>query len=136
MCGPTVASQPIVIRDTTLALPTERKVPVQRITWLDQERNSFRAGPIFEVGAEASTPFTHELVADDFRRSGNLVAELDPLSNVSYRVYQLRVIPSNRIFRFATGAMVALLVFAAAAAILALRRKALPELLEEETLRT
>lgn len=133
---PYSGSQPIVIRDTTLALPTERKVPVQRITWLDQERNSFRAGPIFEVGAEASTPFTHELVADDFRRSGNLVAELDPLSNVSYRVYQLRVIPSNRIFRFATGAMVALLVFAAAAAILALRRKALPELLEEETLRT
>jgi len=127
--------QPIIIRDTTLALPPGREVPVQRVTWLDPERNSFRAGPIFPAHIRASSPFVHELEADDFRRSGESGPDLDPLSNVSFRVYQLRTVPPNTLYRIATGALVILLVLAAAAALWAhSSRRKTDRRLEEETL--
>jgi len=114
--------QPIVIRDTTLAIPAGRQVPVQRVTWLDQKRNVFRAGPVFPVLVQASSLFTHELDTEDFRLSGGIVADLDPMSNVSYRVYQLRITPPSVFFRVATGALIALLLLAAGAAVMAVRR--------------
>ena len=130
---PYSGGQPIVIRDTTLAMPPGRKAPVQRITWLDQERNSFRAGPIFEVTVRASNLFVHELEAEDFRLSGSIAADLDPMSNISYRVYQLRISPSSLWFRIVTGALVGLLGLAAIAAILALRRRHRVDLTDQET---
>ena len=133
---PYSGGQPIVIRDTTLAMPPGRETPVQRITWLDQERNSFRAGPIFEVSVRASSLFVHELEAEDFRRSGGIAADLDPMSNISYRVYQLRVISSNRWFRVVTGALVGLLVLAAIAAILARRTRQHVDIADQETIVT
>jgi hypothetical protein len=128
--------QPIVIRDTTLSMPADRRAPVQRITWLDPDRNSFRAGPIFEVGVKASSLFVHELEAEDFRRSGGIAADLDPMSNVSYRVYQVRVTPSNTWFRIATGTLPGLLVLAAVAAVFALRRKPKTDIADQETVVT
>jgi hypothetical protein len=133
---PYSGGRPIVIRDTTLAMPTERRVPVQRITWLDPERNSFRAGPVFEVRVRASSLFAHELAAEDFRRSGGIAADLDPMSNVSYRVYQLRVTSSNVWFRIATGALVVLLALAAIAALLAARRRPPDDVASQETIVT
>jgi ABC-type phosphate/phosphonate transport system substrate-binding protein len=133
---PYSGGQPIVIRDTTLTMPPDREAPVQRITWIDPERNSFRAGPIFEVTVRASSLFVHELEAEDFRRSGGIAADLDPMSNISYRVYQLRVLPSNTWFRVATGALVALLTLAAVAAIFALRRRAEVDVADQETVVT
>jgi ABC-type phosphate/phosphonate transport system substrate-binding protein len=133
---PYSGGQPIVIRDTTLAMPPNRKAPVQRITWIDPERNSFRAGAIFEVTVRASNLFVHELEAEDFRRAGGIAADLDPMSNVSYRVYQLRILPSNTWFRIATGALVALLTLAAVAAILALRRRIEVDVADQETVVT
>ena len=109
---------------------------MQRITWLDPERNSFRAGPIFEVSVRASSLFVHELEAEDFRRAGGIAVDLDPMSNVSYRVYQLRVMPSNTWFRIATGALVGLLMLAAIAAILALRRRPEVDVADQETIVT
>jgi ABC-type phosphate/phosphonate transport system substrate-binding protein len=133
---PYSGGQPIVIRDTTLAMPVGQPAPVQRITWLDPARNSFRAGPIFEVMVRASTLFVHELEAEDFRRSGGIAADLDPLSNVSYRVYQLRFVPPNTWFRIATGALVILLALAAIAAVLALRRRSQADITDQETIIT
>jgi hypothetical protein len=133
---PYSGAQPIVIRDTTLAMPPGSKAPVQRITWLDPARNSFRAGPIFEVTVKASTLFVHELEAEDFRRAGGIAADLDPLSNVSYRVYQLRVTPSNVWFRVATGALVVLLALAALAAVLAARQRPGKDIHQQETIVT
>jgi hypothetical protein len=117
-------------------MPVGRKAPVQRITWIDPERNSFRAGPIFEVTVRASNLFVHELEAEDFRRSGGIAADLDPMSNVSYRVYQLRVMPSNTWFRIATGALVGLLTLAAIAAVFALRRRSNGDVADQETVVT
>jgi ABC-type phosphate/phosphonate transport system substrate-binding protein len=133
---PYSGGQPIVIRDTTLSMPPGSKAPVQRITWLDPARNSFRAGPIFNVTVRASSLFVHELDAEDFRRSGGFDADFDPMSNVSYRVYQLRMTTSNTWFRVATGALVGLLVLAAIAASLALRRKPTTEIADQETVVT
>jgi ABC-type phosphate/phosphonate transport system substrate-binding protein len=133
---PYSGTQPIVIRDTTLAMPAGSTTPVQRITWLDPARNSFRAGPIFEVTVKSSSLFVHELAAEDFRRSGGITADFDPMSNVSYRVYQLRVVPPNHWFRVATGALVGLLVLAAAAAVVALRRGVSNDLADQETIVT
>ena len=133
---PYSGGQPIVIRDTTLTMPVGRAAPVQRITWIDPERNSFRAGHIFEDRVRASNLFVHELEAEDFRRSGGLAADFDPMSNVSFRVYQLRVLPSNTWFRIATGAFVGLLTLAALAAILALRRRPEVDVANQETIVT
>lgn len=128
--------QPIIIRDTTLALPPGGVVPVQRITWLDPERNSFRAGPVFPAEVRSSSPFVHELEADDFRASGENGVDLDPLSNVSFRVYQLRSLPPNALHRIATGTLVGLLVLAAAASVWTLRarRKSEPRIDQETQL--
>jgi hypothetical protein len=133
---PYSGGQPIVIRDTTLSMPPGTQAPVQRITWLDPARNSFRAGPIFNVTVRASSLFVHELDAEDFRRSGGFDADFDPMSNVSYRVYQLRMTTSNTWFRVATAALVGLLVLAAIAASLALRRKPTTEIADQETVVT
>mgnify|MGYP001568857396 FL=1 len=133
---PYSGTQPIIIRDSTLALPADSEVPVQRVTWLDQDRNSFRAGPVFPVRIQRSTLFTHELDAEDFRISAGSEIDLDPMSNVSYRVYQLRTLPSGRIFRLATGALVALLALAAAAAVITLRRRSPDEIADQETMLT
>ncbi|MHC5051805.1 MAG: PhnD/SsuA/transferrin family substrate-binding protein, partial [Planctomycetota bacterium] len=82
---PYSGDQPIVIRDTTLPMDRGWKVPVQRITWLNPKRNSFRAGPVFDVTVRASSLFVHELEARDFRPSDGTAVEFDPMSNVSYR---------------------------------------------------
>ena len=115
--------QPIVIRDTTLALPAGTEVPVQRVTWIDPERNSFRAGPVFPARVRSSSLFVHELEGDDFRRAGEGAIDLDPMSNVAYRVYELRAVPPNTFHRAAMGALVVLLVLAAAAATVTVFRE-------------
>jgi ABC-type phosphate/phosphonate transport system substrate-binding protein len=127
--------QPRIIRDTTLALAPGAEVPVQQITWLDPERNSFRAGPGFSVRVRESSMFVHALEADDFLRAGAGAITLDPMSNVAYRVYQLRDEPPNNIHRVATGALLGLLLLAAVAAVMAVRGRRGPGFrLDGETL--
>ena len=75
-------------------------------------------------------------MAEDFRRSGGIAVDLDPMSNISYRVYQLRVMPSNTWFRIATGALVGLLTLAAIAAIRVLRRRPKADVANQETVVT
>jgi hypothetical protein len=58
------------------------------------------------------------------------------MSNVSYRVYQLRVTSSNVWFRIATGALVVLLALAAIAALLAARRRPPDDVASQETIVT
>ena len=67
---------------------------------------------------------------------GGIAADLDPMSNVSYRVYQLRVMPSNTWFRVATGALVVLLALAAIAAVFALRQRPEGDVADQETVVT
>lgn len=115
--------QPMLIRDNTVPLAVGSMVPVQKITWLNPEHHDYRAGPIFDATVEASSRYVHELKATDFWPAGGVAADFDPMSNVSYRAYQLRVKPDNTWFRVATGALVVLLILAAIAAVSALRRR-------------
>jgi ABC-type phosphate/phosphonate transport system substrate-binding protein len=118
--------RPRVIRDSTLALPAGTVAPTQRVTWLDLKRNSFRSGPVFPVRVTDSDVFTHELAGEDFWPAAGSSAELDPMSNVSYRVYMLRVLPSNLWFRIATGALIVFLALAAISAVVAFKRRQRP----------
>jgi len=45
------------------------------------------------------------------------------MSNVSYRVYQLRIVPPSLFYRIATAVLIALLTLAAGAAVIAVRRR-------------
>jgi ABC-type phosphate/phosphonate transport system substrate-binding protein len=127
--------QPMVIRDTTLALAPGAEVPIQRITWIDPERNSFRAGPLFSARVRESSMFVHEFEADDFLRVGMGAITLDPMSNLAFRVYETRQQPPNTMYRVATGALLGLLALAAAAAVAAVRkRRGSDRRFDEETL--
>ncbi|MHC4451296.1 MAG: hypothetical protein ACYS0E_14350, partial [Planctomycetota bacterium] len=125
--------QPVVIRDTTLPMPHGGKVPVRRIKWTNPEKNGFVGGPVFNVTVQTSSLYVHKLSVQDFRLSEGTATDFDPMSNVSYRVYQLRVVPENVWFRIATGALVGLLVAAAVAAVFALRRQQRERVAARET---
>lgn len=113
---------PIVIRDTAFAVPAGQTVKVQRVTWLDPERDKFRGGTVFKARIDRSDYYRYELNGDDLR-AGGLAQEPNPLSNESYRVL-LATPPRERwIFRALTLAMVALLSAAAAASAWTLWRR-------------
>jgi ABC-type phosphate/phosphonate transport system substrate-binding protein len=115
---------PIIIRDTAYAVPEGHVVKVQRITWLDPERDKFRAGPVFKARIDRSDYYRYELNGDDLRAGGGDSAILNPLGNESLRVL-LAMPPRERwLFRGLTLAMVALLAAAAVASAWALWRNA------------
>jgi hypothetical protein len=104
---------PIVIRDSGFSLPIDTAVIVQRITWLDPERNSYRAGEVFLSRIRGSNFYRYELDRDDFIKRA---MTLDPLSNSSYRVILTRPAEERLIFRVLTFALLSLFVLAAIAA--------------------
>ena len=89
---------------------------VQRIHWIDPERNHFRAGPLFDAAVRRAGFYRYELEVDPAA-----AVKADALSNVSYRVLLLRAPRERPLFRVLTVALVALLAAAAAAAVAAVR---------------
>lgn len=116
-------TKPMIIRDMAFSLPAGTVVQVQKISWLDPERNKFRAGPIFDARLSDSGFFRYELDPDDFSNSGEQFAGFDAMSNTAYRVILLRSSEERRIFRILTGIFLGLLLVSAAAAIVDLRRR-------------
>lgn len=119
---PYSTSNPIVIRDLALWLPSGSRVKVQKVTWLDPERNRFRGGPLFDASIKASGFYRYELDANDFNRGPDRAATMDAMSNVAYRVILVRPVEERVIFRVLTGVLIALFVAAAAAAVWDARR--------------
>lgn len=113
---------PIVIRDMAFSIPVGSVAKVQRISWLDPERNDFRAGPLFDAAIRTSEFYKYVLDRDDFPKPGSDELEFDAMSNVSFRVLLLRASEERAVFRALTVALVGLLVAAAVAAVLGLRR--------------
>ncbi len=107
---------PVVIRDLADPITRGSTVKVQRISWIDPERNNFRAGPLFDATIRDANFYRYELEADDFPRAAGVEADFDAMSNVSYRVLLLRAAEERTMFRLLT---VALLILLAAAAIIA-----------------
>lgn len=100
---------PIVLRDMALALPVGHVVEARRITWLDPERDKFRAGSAFRVRIERSDAYRFDLNADDLKAGGG--ASLPgPLSNETYRVLLTNPQEERWLFKVLTLALVGLLV--------------------------
>lgn len=112
---PYSGNAPIVIRDSAFVLPEGAPVRVQRITWIDPERNQFRAGEVFSARVERASFHRYELAADDFRRP-SAGDRPDPMSNAAYRVVLVRPDAQPWLFRLLTAALVACFIFAGAAA--------------------
>ena len=108
-------SAPIVLRDSAFVLPIGAPVRVQRITWIDPERNQFRGGEVFGARVEHASFHRYELAADDFSRpaAGD---RPDPMSNAAYRVVLVRSEDRPWLFRMLTVALVACFVLAGATA--------------------
>lgn len=113
---------PIVVRDSAFTVPAGQTVKVQRVTWLDPERDKFRAGRTFDARIDRSDYYRFELNAEDFK-NGDALKDMNPLSNEAYRVLLVNPPEERLIFRLLTLAMVLCLVGAAVAAGLALFRR-------------
>ncbi len=119
---PYSTSNPIVIRDLALWLPAGSRVKVQKVTWLDPERNRFRGGPLFDAGIKASGFHRYELDGEDFARGPERAAAFDAMSNVAYRVILIRPMEERTIFRILTVVLLVLFAGGAAAAVWDVRR--------------
>ncbi len=112
----------IVLRDLADPVADGDRVRVQRIRWIDPERNHFRAGPLFDAAVRNADLYRYELEPEDPLAAGETAT--DALSNVSYRVLLLRAARERPIFRVLTVAWVLLLAVAGAAAVAGLLRPA------------
>ena len=112
---------PIVLRDSALALPPGSPVRVQRITWVDPERNRFVGGDEFHSSIKHATFHRYDLTEEDFKRTA-AGERPDPLSNAAYRVVLLRPADRAWLFRTLTAVLVALFVLAGVTAAFSLRR--------------
>ena len=120
---PFSAGAPIVIRNSAGALAPGTPVTVQRITWIDPERDEYRAGQVFTARIAGASFYRYELVQDDFARAVGADARLDPMSNSGFRVILVRPAREPLLFRVLTSALVALFVLAAASAAWSLFKK-------------
>lgn len=110
-------TSPIVIRDMALWLPAGSVVKAQRITWLDPERNRFRAGSLFDARIKASGFYRYELDPADFNKAGENPLGFDAMSNTAYRVILVRPSEERTLFRVLTAVLLALLAVAAAGGV-------------------
>jgi hypothetical protein len=113
---PYSTSAPLVLRDLAVALPTGTQVKVQRVTWVDPQRNNFRAGPLFTARIRHSNFYRYELDPEEFSRAGENPSGFDAISNTTYRVILIRREDERPLFRALTVALLLLIVAAGAAA--------------------
>jgi ABC-type phosphate/phosphonate transport system substrate-binding protein len=112
---------PIVIRDMAFTLPPDSLVKIQKVSWLDPQKNNFRAGPITDAKIRESDFYKYELDVKDTSQIGDQ-SVFDPMSNVSFRVFLLRVSKEGLLFRVLTIAFLTLLVAAAVGLVVDFRR--------------
>jgi ABC-type phosphate/phosphonate transport system substrate-binding protein len=118
---PFSGNTPMVMRDIPFALPRDARLTVQSVTWIDPERNSFRAGPVFTAGVRDANYYRYELELADFVRAGGQPS-LNPMGNAGYRVILRRPEEQRALFRVLTLVLVVLFTLAGLAALLDLLR--------------
>jgi ABC-type phosphate/phosphonate transport system substrate-binding protein len=117
---------PIVIRDAATSIPVGGTVEVQKISWLDPPRNSFRAGPVFDARIHEAGFYRYQLELSDLADAELGKLDLDAMSNTAYRVVLVRPEAESPLFRALTIAFLVLLGLAAGGALIDLRRKPAP----------
>ena len=108
---------PIVTRDIAFPMRAGSPLKVQAITWIDPERNKFRAGPVFSATVRHANDYRYELDPGDFVRNGGAQPALDPMSNSGYRVILLRPAEERFLFKALTMAVIACFLLGGGAAI-------------------
>lgn len=113
---------PTVLRDVGFVLQPGSRVQVQKIIWIDPERNDFRLGDDFE--AEVRLADFHKFQLDDkpFPKRLNQELDIDPMSNSAYRVILVRPTAEKPLFRYLTVALVVLFGLGGTAAAVDLYR--------------
>jgi ABC-type phosphate/phosphonate transport system substrate-binding protein len=119
---PYSSGPPSVIRDSAFALPAGTPVRVQRITWIDPERNEFREGQVFSSRIQQASFYRYELPPEDFSQQA-AGERFDPMSNAAYRVILMRPSEQPWRFRLLTMALVGCFVLAGASAAWTLVRR-------------
>lgn len=115
---------PAVIRDVDFPIRREVMLKVQKITWLDPNRNLFREGDFFDAEVEDSDFYQFRLNAAGFPKvPGENKLDFDPMSNISYRVILVRPPQGSWLFQVLTYSFLGLLGLAAIGVIVDLRRK-------------
>jgi hypothetical protein len=108
---------PIVTRDMAFPMRAGSPLKVQAVTWIDPERNKFRAGPVFSATVRHANNYRYELDPGDFVRNGGAQPALDPMSNSGYRVILLRPAEERFLFKALTMALIACFLLGGGAAI-------------------
>lgn len=113
---------PTVLRDVGFALEPGSRVTVQKITWIDPEKNEFARGDDFE--AEVTVADFHKFQLEDkpFPKLLNQDLDIDPMSNSAYRVILVRPTTEKPLFRYLTVALVVLFGLGGTAAAVDLYR--------------
>lgn len=110
-------NSPTVVRD--VSFPIDPEVVVQKVAWIDPEKNYYKAFNSFE-GKVTKVDF-NKFELDKFD-NGEKDFD-DPMSNISYRVVLKRPEEKNLILVVLTWLYVALMVFSAAGAVYDFKRK-------------
>lgn len=114
---------PTVIRDVDFVVPARTRLEAQKINWVDPGRNEFTEGDIFEAEVEKSDFYKFRLKDSAFPRRMDRTFDFEPMSNAAYRVVLVRPSRERPWLKAMTVGFVVLLILAATAAVLALRRR-------------
>jgi ABC-type phosphate/phosphonate transport system substrate-binding protein len=122
---PYLDQNPVVIRDVDFAIPVGSLIRVQRINWIDPDRNDFSENPPFKVHVVGCGFHTIELNPADFRAVGEQPS-FQPMSPIAYRVILERPLLEGPFFKALTIVLVSLFLIAFVAGILAVFLKRRP----------
>ena len=117
---------PAVLRD--LDFTPDRKVMVQRISWMDPGRNDYEEDTPFVASIENNTDFSKLRLSDEVRfpRNADGSFNFDPMSNVAYRVVIAREPRASWIWVALPYTFVGLFLIAGAGLAVDLRRRQPP----------
>jgi ABC-type phosphate/phosphonate transport system substrate-binding protein len=117
---------PAVLRD--LDFTPDRRVLVQKITWLDEKRNAYSEDTPFHTTIVNNGDLDKFRLNDNFRfpRNGDSELGFDPMSNVAYRVIISRLPNPSWIWQWLPGGFIALIALAMVGFIVDLRRQQPP----------
>jgi ABC-type phosphate/phosphonate transport system substrate-binding protein len=117
---------PAVLRD--LDFTPDQRVQVQKISWLDPERNEYEEDTPFDARIENNTDFSKLRLSDEikFPRNPDGSFNFDPMSNIAYRVVIAREPHAGWFWVMLPYCFIGLFAFAGAGLAFDLRRRQPP----------
>lgn len=115
---------PRVLRDVDFGIPDGTVIKAQKITWVDFNRNEYIIDTPFDVNVVKSDFNSFQLESDGFprKKAGNKY-DFDPMSNITYRVFLMRVTSDRLVLQIFTVGLIVLFSLAALFAVVDVRKK-------------